>query len=62
MISDVPPGNREESKFSIHSKVVQIYRYLGFFHGFLWFLTTSHLDIILDDFDGRFWCTNVLFY
>jgi len=32
--------------------VVQIYLYLGFFHGFLWFLTTLHVEYYF-----RFWWT-----
>jgi len=32
--------------------VVQIYIYLGFFHGFLWFLTTLHVEYYF-----RFWWT-----
>jgi len=32
--------------------VVQIYLYLGFFHGFLWFLTTLQVEYYF-----RFWWT-----
>jgi len=35
--------------------VVKIYIYLGFFHGFLWFLTTLHKEYYF-----RFWWTIIL--